>query len=175
MKTILLSCLALAAVTLTAGPLLAQDAPSVPIGVVDIQRAIRGVEDGQQAIQNLERQLQQRQNLLDQSESELRQFTQQLEQDLVMLDTETRRQRLAEYQERLEAYQNLYLTHQRELLQLEQEATREIVGRMVDLVAQIAADRNLAVVLERTQSSVVFAATQLDLTDELISRYEQQY
>ena len=153
----------------------AQDSSRPPFAFVDIERAILNVEDGQRAIAELNQQLGERQAQLDAEEQALREFSAQLEQDLVMLDAETRNQRLAEYQQRVQSYQELYLTNQQALLVLEAEATKEIVERMVGLVAEIAAERGLSIVFEKTRSALVWASTDIDLTDQLTQLYEDRY
>jgi outer membrane protein len=141
------------------------------IGYIDLERAIRSVDDGQLAMDQLQGQLQQRQELLDSAELELRRMTERLEQELEMLDDQARAQRYEEYQMALQSYQELYMNNQQELLQLEQEATQEIVERMVSLVENLAEARDLQMVFELQRSSLVWADDALDLTDALIEAY----
>ena len=49
------------------------------------------------------------------------------------------------------------------------------VERMVEVVEEIATERGISMVLERTRSNVVWAAEEVDLTDEAIRRYEERY
>jgi outer membrane protein len=165
----------LIALLLPSAPALAQDDSSpVRLGYVDIQHAIRSVDDGRTAMTRLERELSRRQTQLDEREQELRRLTEELDRDLTMLDGDARRERLLSYQQQVEEYQRLYMTQQQELYQLEQEATREIVERMLRLVADIARERGLTMVFEKTRSALVWAADGTDLTDELIRRYEAE-
>lgn len=172
MKTIHIILVALFVVP-TAGLAWAQDGPS--IAYVDLQRAIREVEDGQEAIAELEEQLEERQTTLDDRAEALRQLTDDLEAELVMLDDDAREARMLEYQEEVLAYQEQYLENQRELMVIEQEATREILERMLTLVAEIGEERGYSMVFEKTRSSLVWADNTLDITDDLIERYEERY
>lgn len=151
----------------------AQDGAGV--AYVDIQRAIREVDDGQRAMRQLTEQLEERQRVLDSTETELRELTSQLESEIEGMDEATRAQRLQEYQQRIMEYQQQYQTNQRALLEMEAEATAEIVQRMVAIVATIAEERGISMVFEKQRSAVVWAATSLDLTDELIRRYEEAH
>lgn len=170
----------LVALLLPASVAVAQDGEGtadqpVRLGYVDIQLAIRSVEDGRQAMQRLEQELSQRQAELDQREEQLRQLTEQLDQDLTMLDGDARRERLNEYQQQVEEYQQMYLSQQQELYTMEQDATQEIVTRMLQIVADIAQERGLTMVFEKTRSALVWATQGTDLTDELIRRYEEAH
>ena len=150
----------------------AQDAPAVRLGYVDIQHALSQVDDGRRAMEQLESELTTRQSALEQREARLREMSEQLDQELVMLDADTRRQRLAEYQQLVEEFQEFYLTNQQELVEMEAAATRDIVARMVGIVQEIAQEQNLTMVFEKTRSALVWGQPDLDLTDELIRRYE---
>ncbi len=66
------------------------------------------------------------------------------------------------------------MNNQQELLQLEQEATQEIVARMVSLVENLAEARDLQMVFELQRSSLVWADDALDLTDALIEAYASE-
>jgi Skp family chaperone for outer membrane proteins len=150
-------------------------ADEVRVGVVDFRRAVAGTEDGQRTLRELQSQLEERQGELEATESELRDLSSQLEENLVMMDSETRREQLRDYQQRVEAYQEQFVTHQRALLEMEAEATSEILDRMVALVEEIARERELLLVLEQNDSSVVFFDESIDLTPELIRRYEEAH
>jgi outer membrane protein len=150
------------------------DSAQVRLGYVDIQHAIRSVDDGREAMQRLEQELTRRQSQLNERERELRSLTEELDRDLVMLDGDARRERLMAYQQQVEEYQRLYMSQQQELYELEQGATREIVERMLRIVAELARERGLTMVFEKTRSALVWAADGLDLTEELIRRYEAE-
>lgn len=173
MKTLHIILVALFIVPTAAGLAWAQDGPS--IAYVDLQRAVLEVEDGQEAIAELEEQLEERQTTLDDRAEALRQLTDDLEAELVMLDDDAREARMIEYQEEVLAYQEQYLEHQRELMALEQEVTREILERMLTLVAEIGEEQGYSMVFEKTRSSLVWADNNLDITDDLIERYEERY
>jgi outer membrane protein len=164
-----------ALVLAVARPALAQEEGGAAVAYVDIQRAVRDTDDGRRAISALQEQLEARQSALDGTAEALRELTEQLEQDLVLMDAETRAERLSAYQEQLVAYQEQFLANQQELLNMEREATREIVGAMVAIVAEIAQERDISMVFEQTRSNIVWAPESLDLTTELVERYEARH
>ncbi len=145
------------------------------VGYVDIQRAIREVDDGQRAMQQLTAQLEERQQTLDRTETELRDLTSSLESEIEGMEESARAQALQDYQQRVAQYQEMYTSNQRALLEMEAEATSEIVERMVRIVATIAEEQGLSMVFEKQRSALVWANTSLDLTDELIRRYEEAH
>ena len=62
------------------------------------------------------------------------------------------------------------LDEQQEDVKKEEEATRPIVERLQRIIAKIAAAENFTMILDKNQG-VVFAKPHLDLTNEVIRRY----
>src|SRR6266700_2270717 len=63
------------------------------------------------------------------------------------------------------------LDEQQELSAKEQEATGKIFERMNRIISKIAQAENFTMIFDKTQSAVLFAKPHLDLTNELIRRY----
>src|SRR4028118_1182526 len=94
-----------------------------------------------------------------------------LKKKRTLLPEETRMQKESELQEGLSKLQQALMRHQQELNQREQEVLQPIVERMQRIVAQIAASEDITLVLDRNQAGIIFAKPHLDLTNEIIRRY----
>ncbi len=149
----------------------AQDAPTIRLGFVDLQRALNEVEDGQSARRRLERDFERRQSELNEKQEEVQAFAQELEASYQMLTEEARMERLQEYQLKLAELQEAFVAHQRELAEAEMEATSGIFEGMIEVITEISTERQLTMVFEKTESSILFADASLEFTDELITRY----
>ena len=88
-----------------------------------------------------------------------------------LLAPEKAQQKEAELQERMQKVQQTYARHQQDLGTKEQEATGKIFERMSRIISKIAASENFTMIFDKQQSSVLFAKPHLDLTNELIRRY----
>ena len=91
-------------------------------------------------------------------------------QPRLMLTPERKQAKMNEYQERYKALSEEFDRHQRELARAEQTATADIMKRLVELASRIAQEKGYAMVVEK--SAVVFAAPALEMTDELIRRFD---
>ena len=145
-------------------------APASNVGVVDLQKALNTCNEGKRAKERLEADFRRRQQELDRAKHDLETFAHDLESSSSMLTPEAKQQRAQEYQQRFTELQDRFQQHQRELSQAEEEATRGIMSRLVDLAGRIAQEKHLTVVVEK--NSVVFAAPAVDFTDELIRRFD---
>ena len=149
-------------------------ANDVKIGYVDLHRALENIEEGQQVKRQLEGEFQRRQQQLDQKQQEVMQLREQFEQQAMMLSDEARQQKAMELQQKMGELQQLYMTLQGELAQQEAQATQRIFEKMRGIIAEIGREQSYSMILERTEMSVLYAVESLDLTDELIRRYNAQ-
>jgi len=145
-------------------------AEEVKLGYVDLRRALHETEDGRKARSSLEKIFSQKQKELDEQQDEVKKAIEDLNKKRTLLPADTVRQKEAELQERVAKVQQTYLRHQQDLAAKEEDATRPIVERLQRIIAKIATAENFTMILDKNQG-VVFAKPHLDLTNEVIRRY----
>jgi len=161
----------LAVFVLGSSPTVAMAAEDVKLGYVDLQRALNETEDGRKAKSSLKKVFDQKQKELDEQQEELKKAIEDLDKKRTLLPAEKVREKETELQGRMQKVQQTYLRHQQDLSGKEQEATAKIFERMNRIIAKIATAENFTMILDKTQSAVLFAKPHLDLTNELIRRY----
>jgi outer membrane protein len=144
-------------------------AEEVKIGYVDMQRALNETEDGRKAKAALKKVFDQKQKELDEQQEELKKAIEDLDKKRTLLPADKVREKEAELQGRMQKVQQTYLRHQQDLAAKEQEATSKIFERMTRIISKIAATENFSMIFDR--QGVVYAKPHLDLTNELIRRY----
>ncbi|MGM0555035.1 MAG: OmpH family outer membrane protein [Myxococcota bacterium] len=150
-------------------PAEAQDAK---IGYVDLQRALNEVDEGKKAKKRLEKEFEQKQSKLDKKQKQVKELKEQLDSSM-MLSEEAKQKKAVELQKQLAELQQLYMKMQRDLAKKEAEATQKIFKKMGAIVEDIAQEKDYDLILEKTESSVLYANDGMDLTDELIKRYDK--
>lgn len=163
-RTALLGTLLL---SLMARPARAED---VKIGIVDLRRALAETDDGKKARSTLKKDFDKKQKELDEQQEEVKKALEDLNKKRTLLPAETVRQKEGELQERIGKVQQTYMRHQQDLASKEEEATAPIVERLQRIIGKIAAAENFTVVLDKS-AGVVFAKPHLDLTNEVIRRF----
>jgi outer membrane protein len=156
------------AVALPASRALAED---VKLGYVDLQRALSETEDGRKAKANLKKIFDHKQKELDEQQEELKKAIEDLDKKRTLLPADKVREKETELQGRMQKVQQTYVRHQQDLQTKEQEATSKIFERMNKILAKIAVAENFTMIVDKTQGGIVFAKPHLDLTNELIRRY----
>jgi outer membrane protein len=144
------------------------------VAYVDLQRALNEVADGRNAKAKLKKEFDVRQKELDDKQEELKKMQADLQAKGDVMTEDARRKAQAEMDQKLMAVSRLYATLQKELQQKEHDATKGIFARMSTIIKSIAEAENVSMVFEKTDSGLLFALPSLDLTNELIRRYNSQ-
>jgi outer membrane protein len=164
MRHLMLSALIL---LLSAGSALAE----VKIAFVDMQRALLEVEDGKTAKGKLEKMKKERQENLDARQEELRALQKQFEAQKEFMKEDVRKQKEEEFRQKLGELQLTYAKLQKELAEEEAKLTKGIFTRMARILKSVGEAENFSMVFEKTESSILWAPQHLDLTNEVIRRY----
>lgn len=148
-------------------------AQSPKIGYVNLQRALNEVEEGKKAKARLKRDFEKKQKKLNAQQEELKKLKAEIENAGPVVSQEVKRKKAMEFQQKLMALQQTYMTLQQELAKKEAKATKKIFDKMGKIIAEIAKEKGYDLVLERTESAVLYAKDNMDLTNELIKRYNK--
>jgi outer membrane protein len=144
-------------------------AEDMKLGYVDMQRALNETEDGRKAKDKLKKDFDQKQKELDEQQTQLKKDIEDLDKKRTLLPADKVREKEAELRSRLEKVQQTYMRHQQDLQGKEQKETAKIFERMTKIISEIAAAENFSMIVDK--SALVFAKPHLDLTNELIRRY----
>jgi outer membrane protein len=146
-------------------------AEDIKLGYVDMQRAVAETEDGRKARASLKKVFDQKQKELDEQQEALKKKKEDFDKKRTLLSADKVREKEMELQADFEKVQQSYLRHQRDLQEKEGEAMQKILERMNRIITKIAMAENFTMILDRAQAGLVFAKPHLDLTNDLIRRY----
>jgi outer membrane protein len=166
--TAVFACLSAFAIAPTA--LAAQD---MKIGVVDFQRAMREVDEGAAAQKALKKEFDEKQKQLDLKQTELKTLKDELDARGAMMKPEVKQQKVEDLQKKLMETQQMYMTLQQDLSKREAEAASEILKKMGVIVQTMGGEQSFTIIVDR--SAVLYSKEALDLTNELIRRYNEAY
>jgi len=141
------------------------------LGYVDLQRALNEVADGKAAKAKLKKEYDLRQKELDDKQEELKKLQSDLQARGDAMSEDAKRKAQGDLDQKLVEVSRLYATLQKELSQKERDATKGILTRMSAIIHSIAEAEGVAMVFEKTDSALLYAQPSLDLTNELIRRY----
>jgi outer membrane protein len=144
------------------------------IGFVDLQRALNEVDEGKAAKALLKRDFDEKQKQLDGKKAEFDKLQADLEKQAVVMSDAAKKDKANELDRRARELQGLFMQLQKDLSDRERDATKGIYDRMAVIVREIAEAEGFSVVLEKN-AGLIYAPTSLDLTNELIRKYNSRH
>ena len=144
------------------------------IGFVDLQRALNEVDEGKAAKALLKKDFDEKQKQLDGKKAEFDKLQADLEKQAVVMSDAAKKDKATELDRRARELQGLFMQLQKDLSDRERDATKGIYDRMAVIVREIAEAEGFSVVLEKN-AGLIYAPTSLDLTNELIRKYNSRH
>jgi outer membrane protein len=144
------------------------------IAVVDVQKVVNESIIGKAARSNLEREMQKAKVKLSTLQADFEKQKSDLEKQSAVLSgpaLEERREGLAKKQRDVQrTYQDL----QEQLARLNDKEIKTVVDEVNSVVKELAKDRSYEFVFERDRQAVVYAAPNLDITNEVIAKLDKK-
>lgn len=166
MKRLML--LVLACVLVSAAPAFAQ---TVKIGYVDLQKALNLSSAGKSAKDQIAAKVKEYEGQVAKRQDELKKMKDELEKQAVLLSDEARGRKEREYQQKLKDFQRFTKDIQDELQQKDADFTRRILEELLQVIKEFGDREAYTVILEKSESSLLYAADHTDLTDRIIEAY----
>jgi outer membrane protein len=152
-----------------------QQAPAaMRIGYVDIQRVLARSAAGVAAREQLEREKAAMQKQVDTQRVELERMREDLEKKGQLLSPEARRERQDSMEKKVRETRRLVDDLQATLQKKEEQLLGKVLTDVSGLIQKVGKDKGYFMVLERQRSSVLYAAAEADITDEIIRAFDEE-
>jgi outer membrane protein len=159
---------ALIAVLLLAAPALAEN----KIAYVDLQRALNLSKAGAQAKSEISNLVKKYEEEFKSMQEGLLQKKNELEKQAALLSDSAKAEKERDYQKEVRDLQRFQKDVKDELQQKDAEHTKRILNELFDILQKIGKDGGYTMILEKNEGAVIYAAENIDLTDELIKAYD---
>lgn len=156
---------------LVLAPVLA--AADLKIGVVDIQKAMEQSTEGTKAKAQFQKKVEKLQGELKAKQDEITALKDELERQSSVLSQTARDDKEKAYQYKLRDYQRLVKDSQEELQREDQELSQKILKDLQRIIENFGKAEGFDIILERTQSAVLFRSDAVDVTQRIIQLYDQ--
>jgi len=152
-------------------------AAAMKVGVINIQAAIAGTAEGKQAAAELQSQFSPRTTELQNLQKQIQDLGARVQNGQTTLSDEEK----ARLQRQYEIQSRLFQRKQQEFQDDSNDAQQEVVNRigrkMIDVIDKYSKENNYSVILDESsqQTPVIYAANQIDVTQDIIRIYDQSY
>ena len=155
----------------TAAPAGAPARP-VSIGWVDLERIVQTSAEGKLASAKVQALTQKKSSELGEKNKQLQATQQKLQAGGTVLNDSARNQLEREVERLNVDLQRMQQDAQQELQELQQELQAEFMKKLSPIIERVVKERNINFLFSRVEAGIVFADPTLDLTDDLIKRFD---
>jgi len=150
-----------------------QAAQPPKIGFLDLQRVMLESERGKEAKKALMEEADKLKKTLDQKQDEIQKLKDALERQAATITPEARADKEKQYQSKLKDYQRLAGDYENDLRQKDSETSQKILKDLEEIVKRLGDGEKYTLILERTQGGILFGSTSSDITEKVISLYNE--
>ena len=147
-------------------------APAAKIGYVDLQTTLEKTKAGKLAKGKLEAEKQKKQAEIDKKQKDLQKAAEELDKQRGVLKPDVVHQRESELQQQFLQLQQQFAAFQQDLLKQEAKLTREIFKDASKIIESIAKRDGYTMILEKSESAVLWADKMFEITDEVNKRMD---
>lgn len=152
-----------------AAPALAAEAK---IGYVDLQKALNQSEAGKAAKEKIGKTVKEYEGTVETRQKELKKLKDELDKQSLVLAEEARAAKERDYQQKLKDFQRFTKDIQEELQQKDAQFTQKILKDLIQIIKEIGQKEGYTLILEQTESSLLYASDKIDITNQVIKTYD---
>lgn len=149
----------------------AQSSTAVKIAYIDLQKVMMESDKGKEAKKSLTEEAEKLNKTLGQKQDELQKLKDSIERQGATMTPEVRADKEKQYQMKLKDFQRIASDYRTELQQKDMEFSQKILKDLDDIIRVIGDNNKYTVILEKSQAGILFAAPSIDITDNVIARY----
>jgi outer membrane protein len=152
-------------------------AASGKVGVINIQAAIASTAEGKQAAAELQSQFAPRTNELQNMQKQIEELRSRLQTGQSTLSDEEKGRLQREGDQLTRSFQRKQQEFQDDTNDAQQDVVNRIGRKLVDVLNKYSKENGYSIVLDDSsqQTPVIFAANQIDVTQDIIRLYDQSY
>ena len=174
-KALALAALGLALVMYSAFDVGAADTKAGPakIGWINLQETLNSTKAGKKAKEKLESEKADKQKLVEKDKDSFKKKVEELNKKRVVMKADAYEAKRAELEQEYMALQEKFLGMQQDLVKKEAMLTQEIFIQAAGIVDSIAKRDKYTVILEKTESALLYAYPAGDITKEVNDRMDK--
>ena len=144
------------------------------IAYIDVQRVLARSAAGVAAREQLEREKATMQKEMDGKRAELEKLRDELEKKGALLTADARREKQEQFERKRRDAARLADDFQKELEKREAALLQKVLQDVSGVIERVGKEKNYYLIVEKRGAGVVYAATEADLTDEVIRVYDRE-
>jgi outer membrane protein len=147
--------------------------PTTKIGYIDVQRVLARSAAGVAAREQLEKERAGIQKEMDGRRGELEKLRDEIEKKGPLMTADARREKQEQFERKRRDAARAADDFQKELEKKEAALLQKVLQEVGGVIERLGKEKNYYLIVEKRNAGVLYAATEADLTDEVIRAYDQ--
>jgi len=148
-------------------------AEAAKVAVVDIQRCMKESNEGKRVSESLKKDIEAMQQRYNKAQKELSDLNKEIEKQSLMLSVDAKESKQNELEKKNRELTYLAQDLEEEQTAVQQSATQKIVKELYAVVESVAKQQAFDLVLEKSSSGIIFTASAIDITDQVLNEYNK--
>jgi outer membrane protein len=148
-------------------------ATSAKIGSIDVQRVLARSAAGVAAREQLEKERATIQKDMDGRRQELEKLRDEIEKKGALMTADARREKQEQFERKRRDAARAADDYQKELEKKEGQLLQKVLQEVGGVIEKVGKEKNYYMIVEKRNAGVLYAATDADLTDEVIRAYDR--
>lgn len=149
-------------------------ADELKIAYVDLNRALNESAAGEKAVKVLEDMVKAKQETINEKGLEIKKIEDELAKQASILTEESINEKRDQREKLLRDYKRMVKDSQDEVQKKQKEFMADIITNLRTIVAKIGEEEGYSMILERTESGILYIPEDLDITDKLITKFNEK-
>jgi len=145
------------------------------VAYVDGQAVLNDSAAGKQERAKIEKFFKKKKAALEKDENKLKSMQKKFEKDKLTMSKSQSEKWQIDFRDKVQGFQKKSAEAQREVQQKEREYSRKAAAEIQKIVDAVAKEQKVNLVLEKNRSGLLFADASMDITPEVIKRFDKKF
>ena len=150
-------------------------AEAIKIGYVDMEAVLNLSKAGKRERQSLNAFVKERRGKIKEEEKKLESMKTDFEKNKLVMSDAQKKEKQKAFQDKLKAYQQLVGDSQKTIKRKESEYMRRAYAEIQEILKQIVEQEKFTIILERSESGLLYADKSIDLTMKVIEKFDAKF
>lgn len=142
------------------------------IAYVDVRKILLESKAGKKNKAEFEKLIKDKESVLSKEEEKLKAMQEAFQKDQLMMTDDQKKAKQKAFQEKAEAYQKMVKDAKQEVGKKDSEYATKSLTEIRGIVADLAKEMKLSLVLEASESGLLYAEEGMDLTSKVMEKYD---
>lgn len=142
------------------------------IAYVDVRKVLLESKVGKKNKAEFEKMIKEKESVLNKEEEKLKAMQEAFQKDQLLMTDEQKKAKQKAFQEKADAYQKMVRDAKQEINKKDNEYAGKSLTEIRGIVAELAKEMKLSLVLEASESGLLYAEEGMDLTSKVMEKYD---